>query len=590
MKFDFLHTSLDNFGEVTAEELTDYDVLILMEQLLKDVKIETGRDISQLEMGDESLPTVMVRILRSILTIYNAKKDSLTRNRSRLDEKVAECRQAEAELRELESANVDLRAMEASLSRLSEELEEAREARRNWEHVDTEIQKARQELETLRQFDCAQAHGTLSTLRAQCAATASETEALQKELQEVTDHRHRLEAQKAELADKVARKKGELQAVSASCSELSETERQLVETQCEQKSVEAELLQKTDGLRREIDEFLSSRIHPLQQEVERLEEEKQSKTVCEEELKKRKAEVSSAISKINATNDELDEAEGELLQKHQKLQEKRQTLTQVQAQLEAMSKELRTIETEIYETDNLNREQKAAKEAAEKRLLQKREVRKLLEKEVAQASAALETLTGEAAPLEKKAEELRTEHAALATSTGLLRDEIDSLEIKIRELRDTGIESRAKTYRKQLEEEQKKLETAQAECGVMEEQILYLSEKLTEISAKRAELSKIVDDNRKNLDAIGRVKDELSRSVTAEYLKEARALASRLEKLSWAHENLCRAVASMTGYLGAEPIKMEYSIRQGLSMMSQKINQLSEAMVRCADSLKLEEI
>ena len=45
----------------------------------------------------------------------------------------------------------------------------------------------------------------------------------------------------------------------------------------------------------------------------------------------------------------------------------------------------------------------------------------------------------------------------------------------------------------------------------------------------------------------------------------------------------------MTAYLGIEPMEIEYSIKQGLSLMTQKISQLSEALVRCVDSLKLEE-
>ena len=99
-----------------------------------------------------------------------------------------------------------------------------------------------------------------------------------------------------------------------------------------------------------------------------------------------------------------------------------------------------------------------------------------------------------------------------------------------------------------------------------------------------------MEENKKNVNAIDRKREELSRSVTAEYQEKTRALVCRLDTLNRAHENLNRAVASMTAYLGIEPMEMEYSIKQGLSLMTQKISQLSEALVRCADSLKLEEM
>ena len=382
---------------------------------------------------------------------------------------------------------------------------------------------------------------------------------------------------------KLSQMRLEIQAVDASCSDLSKQERQLADAQVKKNSDETALKLKIEGLKQELEIFLAEHIEPLQGEFEQLEQEMLRKTAQEEELKKRNADVSSAISRINATNDEIDRVESEL-------QQKQQELSQVQKQQEELCKRVQTLEAEIYETDSRNREQKAAKEAAEERLLQKREAKAHLEEDLKKQQAALDALAEEATPLEKKAEELRAEHTALATSTGLLHDEIEALEAKIKELRDADVESRARTYKKQLEEEQQQLEAAKAECGTMEEEIKQLSEQLAEISAKRAELSRIVEENKKNVDAIDRKRKELSRSVTAEYQEETRALACRLNTLNRAYENLNRAVASMTAYLGIEPMEMEYSIKQGLSLMTQKISQLSEALVRCADSLKLEEM
>lgn len=589
MKFDFIHTSLDNFGEVGSEELTAYDTLILMEQLLKDVKAETGKDVAQLEMGDECLPTAMLRILRSILAIYNAKKDVLTRNRDRLDEKVAECRQAEVELHNLETVGAELSAKASKLSELTAKLKEAREAKQDCEHIDAEIQKAEQELASLQCFDCTKAHETLTTLRAKCAAIAAETETLKKELQEDTERHRVLESQRDCLTVKLSQMRLEIQAADASCSDLSKQEQQLSDAQAKKNAAETALKLKIEGLKQELEIFLAEHIQPLQREFERLEEERLRKTAQEEELKKRNADVSSAISRINATNDEIDRVESELQQKQRELQQKQQELSQAQKRRGELCKKVQALEAEIYETDSRNREQKAAKEAAEGRLLKKREEKAHLEEDLTKLQAALDALTEEAAPLEKKAEELRAEHTALATSTGLLHDEIEALEAKIKELRDAGVESRARTYKKQLEEEQQQLETAKEECGTMEEEIKHLSEQLAEISAKRAELSRIVEENKKNVDAIDRKREELSRSVTAEYQEKTRALACRLNTLNRAYENLNRAVVSMTAYLGVEPMEMEYSIKQGLSLMTQKISQLSEALVRCADSLKLEE-
>lgn len=117
MKCERLRNSIDNSS---GESPSVYLALCLIENIFRDIKDESGRDISAIAVGDDSWPIKMALIYRTLEKIYRENKDDLVRGRQQLDSLRSSSSSVIAEFESYEE-------LYAKLSSLEQEVKEKRE-------------------------------------------------------------------------------------------------------------------------------------------------------------------------------------------------------------------------------------------------------------------------------------------------------------------------------------------------------------------------------------------------------------------------------------------------------------------------------
>lgn len=264
MQFKRLKASIAHNAD---EAPSIYLAICAMESLVYDIEDEAGCDISECQMGDETLPTKLAWLCGTIEEIYEENRGAMVRNRDRLRQSVTALQSIRAELTELAEAAQQLSNARKRLEEKQAELARAKEDRRAWEAVTAQCAEAEQELQTLKGFDVPAERRRLKELQDQSAAlrvqqetlraqlTQAQTErdgqagardALQAELAAAQEQTAALNAQQDRLRRENERQRAENARAEQAVHEL-ETQRQSLTGQAEQRRGQELQLQKEIG-------------------------------------------------------------------------------------------------------------------------------------------------------------------------------------------------------------------------------------------------------------------------------------------------------------------------------------------------------
>ena len=95
MRFKQLKASLENNAQT---EPSIYMAVCLMETLIDDIEQESGLPLDECAEGDETLPTKLIWLCRTINSVYRTKESAFVRNKENLTKNLEKLRETEAAL------------------------------------------------------------------------------------------------------------------------------------------------------------------------------------------------------------------------------------------------------------------------------------------------------------------------------------------------------------------------------------------------------------------------------------------------------------------------------------------------------------
>jgi len=225
MKFDRLRNSL----EINSDEMPSvYLALCMIETVFRDIKDESGRDVSEIETGDENWALKLSLAYRTLNKIYKNNQDELNRVRKQLDELKQQADSYENDLDALTNIQTEVK-------RLKESVEEAKGERDFYNsqkkdllyqsgQLEEEIKKLTDDITELQhEAVLADRKNQIDVLQARYDSLKIEKNKEQEELDkakaEVLALENALIVLKSE-ADKQIEKKAELNAEEAKCKSI----------------------------------------------------------------------------------------------------------------------------------------------------------------------------------------------------------------------------------------------------------------------------------------------------------------------------------------------------------------------------------
>lgn len=303
MKFERLRASLNNNAQETP---TLYMALCSIQSLIYDVEDESGLDIQDCEVGNETMPTTLLWLCNTILDIYNSKKDDMVRNQSRLEDAVKKLGQVEQALAELDEVSGKLEAAQKSLKDKEAALSAAKEDEADYRALCERCREAEAQLSKLSQFDMDTQREKLAGLSAQIAHASEEQKDLRERLQKAEALLDEANREKESLINEITRIDGcRAQAQEAYQKKAAQRELYLED----QQKKEAELVN------------LEGKLSELTRELGRLQDQ-----VFEYETDKLPAQ-SKVVEEQSRRAAALEVQRGELAQQEQVLAEKQNALS-----------------------------------------------------------------------------------------------------------------------------------------------------------------------------------------------------------------------------------------------------------------------
>ena len=509
----------------------------------------------------------------------------------------AECRRLEAERQALEQKVQVLRTVDVESARLRVEgaRKQVQELEMQKQELLSRVDGIRaQELEPLNAQVLLLQQGVadvdrvaaglmeqITSLQAQKLALEESVEALNRQTDDLTEQRDSAAERIRELSD--------------GNRSLEEEIRQLRLDQTLQEQMQAERNAEKQGLQQQIDCFKKDKLVPLEQETARLQMEieqeerlltKSREQVCA--LREKKTQIieetntlNSELGELNETLPELEKRLGNITVIHKDARKRQLELTETYEELEKQWSSLYT-ENAATEREKLPRAQE--KIDAEMRKLEalrnqhhaKDEELKSLQGRVSEMEELLVCSTREYEALTEQFNE------ADSTSKQLLKD--------IEELKLQTDGAKVESYRRQLEEKRNELQSLRTEESNLNAQIEANSRQCAELTTeleilrgRKAELDKSTAETQ-------RLRQEMERYATREFTEELNSAKVRLEILSKAHRALLRDMSLMREALKSSPfaVPVNADMTMLLGNLGKAVNAVSDSLLSCADSLKLE--
>eukprot|EP01138_Halocafeteria_seosinensis_P014684 gb/GECG01014989.1/.p1 GENE.gb/GECG01014989.1/~~gb/GECG01014989.1/.p1 ORF type:complete len:1819 (+),score=405.10 gb/GECG01014989.1/:1-5457(+) len=467
-------TSQESQFQVFSEKVDDS---------LKTLEGRIHTAMSQLQAKEKSISS-----LNHALTEKNERIDSLTTERSQLEERVQQLQEiSDRNARELSQKSENSSELQKQFDELNERYEEvssnlAAEQQRN-KSLEVSLEEARKQadsaVEKIRSLEDAsnQKEEELNASKAKIDHLSQSVDKLERELKEKQDELEATESGSSEKDLKVRNLEEELEDAK---NRTSETENELKNMQ--------------DAL-----EEKKSKIQDLEQEVEEKCQEISSRQETVGELEGRISTLETEKSKLQENIDNLNE---QLEEKTWKVEEFQNEFSQIRTELDESQRrtkdleEKNTINTEkltelkksLEESEQALEETRSSKKTAEQDAMEQKEKIALLEQQRDETTNRLKEVQGIS---EEKKQELEALQSSLQQSQSEHSRAVEGL----------------REEKQSLEEQLNSLEQSQAELQES------LKDKDEKISSLESSLSKVQEESKKKDEMYGREKSDLEAKV-----------------------------------------------------------------------------
>lgn len=508
---------------------------------LNDLRQRTAQLTNQINQiqsnSDQLLPT-----LSDLEKQYNEllrKSDSSVAKREDLCNKIRDLQR-------------QLEPLEADLSRLLPDLEAREDRKQRLKGQIEEAEKQSQLLDT----EILELNGKLRLIRDELPTAEAKREGLMKDLSDVV-------AQKDNLASEIKRMQ-DLMAV------YEETEL-------------CPLRQKKEAIKRDLD---------------RLEDQRQVLQQEQEDFAGQRDKLIVDIGHQKAARDDMNESilgiQANLTQLEQEVQRLRSSRTGMLARLSAMQTEVDSLQTQkLPEIDALVRQEQTRRDGLIGKIEQSKLEKKALQEEIAALEQKLPDLDAQLPPLTEKLNATRAIYDALVAKVTAGTEDLRKLEDKIKEMRDQNDEEKYRIYRKQLEEDLRKLDELRGNLVATQEKIQDLDGELIEKQQELARLQEQKEKYEAGCKATDSLLLKLAPVATSDYVRQTAAVSQQLKLLENVRCRLVGSVNTLHIYLGKtafdDSLSLDSCFKVTLQELKSRTEELHNALMGCTNSLKMEE-
>lgn len=600
MDFKRIRSSLDINSK---ENPSIFMALCLMETLLADFQEETGKDISELDIGDETLSLKLTLIYRNLKKIYDNNKDSFTRGVSRLEKMISEADDIE---QELNSISVEVEKLSA-LKKAAEEKRAAYElAKKQKLEYDSLTEEIRVIESRIREYEGCNPEN----LKGQMQTKASELEALEGDMSNLVAQIDDYNSKISSLTEGKNKKEIELQMLSEELSLLSKSNEDITNEielypERKRKLLEDTALKKNQlhDLQEELDEYYSRESMPLESEIQVINE-RISKARAEAELKgddikKLEEQYKQLVINLDSKNKEIAKLSGEcesrsalFAAKSNEFQAIQNTWFEVNANYKNLIKTMdeRILEIEDYSSNKIPEAQKSIDENTATRDALIKKLSALYEEKDSLAENVVK-IEENIKPLETEVERLTDLKSALTADYGNKSNQIKKLEAELEELTGKTDVEKLNNYEIQLKKNIDSLNNVEIECTRLEKEIEECKASIegAMLRKKQAEdQKKKLDDSMADLQAVN---DSLAAYDTPEFRRELENVNRRLLLLKGCERKLMSTINLISKHTGVqvENLSRINQLNQNISSLSSLVNKHSEDLLECSKLIKLEE-
>lgn len=609
MRFNHLKASIANNID---QEPTLFMALCMVESLFRDMEDEADIDISLCPVGDERLSTKLVWLCRCIGDIYDDNCDELQRNRTRLDSALSKIRGLEKELEDLAIISDQLLQMQNKYVGLENELKEARKNKQKFDILKEQTAQAEKDIAQLLKFEPQTAEKNLSQLRDQICSL--QTRRMELESQQQRDENHvanlldsinALERQRGVYTIQVEELNEQLRGLEAATIEaeknLSNLEEQRLSAKEELKDIRCQCDEKSDvikRLRHDIQSFRTQVLEPVVGEMNYLETKKkdleEDAKAAEKISQSIREEIDKLVLKIGRLKKKADEDSTELKDTAARLEKSKMEKTLREKEMKALIQNLSILQDEV---DRLT----STVLPEHRRLVAEEEARKEnLDEQISDLCDRLKKLADERQEIQEKLPTLEEKlknnqdiYSSLTAEYAASTEELESLERQITELQNKNDQEKIAIYGQQLRDHLKHLQVLETECSEIRSENERMRTRLEECQMEKSRLLDLQEKHRRGNDAIAKLLLELKPISTPEYTQEVTMVGNRLEILEVVRSKMASSVRMMNQTLAIKPFPEELSLdeqlRAGIHQLQICTDDLRCMLVKCANSLKLEE-
>ena len=317
MKFEALKRSAELNKE---QEPSIFLALCMIESLFKDLRIETGQNIEDCDVGDESQFSVKLAYLcRSVNKIYRKKSDALKDFNVEIEKQMSAVNEAERHLDELTQKICDEKQVQEKLCALKKQVDDAEKKYEECENIKSQCKEIQRKIDSLKESDTNAAkerlayhrqvcinlekehhdlseeliseEGSAAGLKIKCDSISSQLSELRKQHSELSQKEH-------QMKEKLMLESEQVEYINGKLSEYCEKEKTL----CSQKQLlldnENKLQNELESLRQCVSD-LQNNNESAQSDIDKLLHEEQSLKQKFVELSEDKKRLSGSVSALS---------------------------------------------------------------------------------------------------------------------------------------------------------------------------------------------------------------------------------------------------------------------------------------------------
>lgn len=607
------------------EKASIYMAITLVRSLFKDIAEESGSDeLSNAPMGngenDERLPNEIIWISNQILKIYKSKSDDLNNNRTRLDSVIKNLDEKQGELEDLRGISKELTEKLAEQKTLTAQLQNARATKEEYERVSGVCEKMKEELKTLEGFQPEQKKKELSELEKKILGLRENSEAIEKSLDV---ERSKLEEAKQnydknkQKYDILVNENGELVSIQADLNENIKRTSEEIESLKNRESLlkdkcqylvqeKKEYEDKVDKLYKEVDDYKTKYLNPVQEKCKEIENEKQNLDEQKEEAERRLRDLSekktALIKDLASIREKITEHEETIQRKNDEISSASKTLKKAEKDHNDLNKSMVEVSERLddIQTQNMALEKEKLPELAKNLCLEIKRAMKCIEamqsdlrNQCGIYESDIGMLNEKISDAEIKVKVLKEKYDDLTGRYNNYNDDIKDLKKQISDLEGKDIENMHATYTKQLEQRIFDLEDKEKECEKLNKSIQESERKLNTLQEKVGRLKMLSEEKEKALSEKKRIEEEML-GLDAEYLqREIEKNQNRAKILERIKVRLLAGIGGLEAALGEEETHNKMNEINYLSDLLPKLRKylddLQIEMVNLADTVRIEE-